>query len=338
MDGGAPGSDAVADSAPQDDAASADGGAGPDAAVGPDAGPPPPMGWSAAPPVASGPIQEDGVVAIGDRIYVVGGFAGPAPLIVPTVSVFDTVSGEWSQAADLPTRMHHANVAAVDGRIYVLGFLTGLNFAEDGRGFVYDPATDTWSDGPQMPPGTQRGASGVAVVGSRIHLVGGLAGGGAVSRCNGYDVSTDEWFDLPDFPREVDHMAAGVVDGKVVVAGGRDGGIRGITGDTQVYDPAVGEWAAVSPMPTPRGGTAGVGLDGRFYVFGGEGNPAPDTDGVFAEVEAYDLASDTWHPLEPMPTPRHGTGAAAVDGVIYVPGGASEQAFGAVDTHERYVP
>jgi hypothetical protein len=39
-----------------------------------------------------------------------------------------------------------------------------------------------------------------------------------------------------------------------------------------------------------------------------------------------------------MITPRHGTGAAGVGGVLYVPGGATQQAFGAVATHESYTP
>ena len=63
-------------------------------------------------------------------------------------------------------------------------------------------------------------------------------------------------------------------------------------------------------------------------------NSAADRTG--RELEAY--TPDSWEALEPMPTPRHGTGAAELDGVIYVPGGATMQAFGAVDTHEAYVP
>jgi hypothetical protein len=88
-------------------------------------------------------------------------------------------------------------------------------------------------------------------------------------------------------------------------------------------------------MLTPRGGCAAATLGDRTFVFGGEGNAALPS-GVFPELEAY--TPDSWEALEPMPTPRHGTGAAELDGVIYVPGGATMQAFGAVDTHEAYVP
>jgi hypothetical protein len=39
-----------------------------------------------------------------------------------------------------------------------------------------------------------------------------------------------------------------------------------------------------------------------------------------------------------MRTPRHGLGAAVWDGVLYTPGGATVESFGAVDTHETFTP
>jgi len=54
-------------------------------------------------------------------------------------------------------------------------------------------------------------------------------------------------------------------------------------------------------------------LEGRMFVFGGEG-PA----GTFNEVEAYDAGRNGWNSYARMPTARHGLGAAAVAGRIYV--------------------
>ena len=90
-------------------------------------------------------------------------------------------------------------------------------------------------------------------------------------------------------------------------------------------------------MPISRGGSTGAILNGRLYVFGGEGNESQPS-GVFANVEVYDPVTDTWQVLPPMPTPRHGTGAATVGSTIYVPGGATVAGFGAVDTHESLTP
>jgi hypothetical protein len=44
--------------------------------------------------------------------------------------------------------------------------------------------------------------------------------------------------------------------------------------------------------------------------------------GTFEENEAYDPATASWTTLTPLPTPRHGIGAAVINDVVYVPGGA----------------
>jgi N-acetylneuraminic acid mutarotase len=77
-------------------------------------------------------------------------------------------------------------------------------------------------------------------------------------------------------------------------------------------------------------------LNGRIYVFGGEGNPST-ASGVFEENEAYDIASGTWQTDARMPTPRHGIGAATIGDRIYVPGGAIVQGFGATQAHEAFL-
>jgi hypothetical protein len=90
-------------------------------------------------------------------------------------------------------------------------------------------------------------------------------------------------------------------------------------------------------MPTARGGIGCGVLDDRIIVAGGEGNPATSTR-VFPEVEAYTVSADRWDALPSMVTPRHGMGTVVSGGVFYVPGGATKEGFGAVDTHEALRP
>jgi N-acetylneuraminic acid mutarotase len=103
------------------------------------------------------------------------------------------------------------------------------------------------------------------------------------------------------------------------------------------YDPVQNEWQQKASMPTARGGTAAGVVGDKLYVVGGEGNPA-DASGVFPQVEEYDPATDQWTSLGDMLTPRHGMGAAGLDGVLNVPGGATTQGLGAVATAEIFVP
>ena len=188
-----------------------------------------------------------------------------------------------------------------------------------------------------MPGERERGASATAVVDGRIYVAGGLQDWGAVDDFSVYDPETDAWTALAPMGMARDHMTAAAIAGRVYVAGGRGGRIDDPTDRLEAYDPETDSWTTLAAMPTPRGGIAGAALDGRLYVFGGEGNPETAT-GVFDDVEVYDPTSDTWAVLDPMPTPRHGTGAAGVNDTIWVPGGADVEAFGAVATNEGWVP
>ena len=76
-----------------------------------------------------------------------------------------------------------------------------------------------------------------------------------------------------------------------------------------------------------------VALDGRVYVFGGETRRR-----TFAEAERYDPAAERWEALPPMPTARHGLGAAAVDGAIYAVAGGPEPGFAFSGANERLLP
>jgi hypothetical protein len=84
-------------------------------------------------------------------------------------------------------------------------------------------------------------------------------------------------------------------------------------------------------MPTPRGGIAAAGLDGRVHVFGGE-SPAS----TFDTHEAFDVAAGAWATLEPMPTSRHGLGAAVLDGAIHVIGGGVVPGLSVSAAHEVF--
>jgi hypothetical protein len=91
-----------------------------------------------------------------------------------------------------------------------------------------------------------------------------------------------------------------------------------------------------APFPTPVHHAAAV-FQERLLVFGGEGNDA-DPQGVFRETEAYDPGSGAWEALAPMPTGRHGIGAAALADGVHVPGGGPVAGFGVTAVHEVFVP
>jgi N-acetylneuraminic acid mutarotase len=292
-------------------------------------------GWTAAPPVAGGPVQETAAVALDGKIYVIGGF-NSALQIVDSVRVFDTPSCTWSDGPALPRRVHHANAAVVDGTIYVLGSMVE-GFAAIGDVWAWNPLADAgWIARTSMPAGSQRGSAVVGAIDGVIYLAGGLRSG-AVAQLSSYTPSSDTWsISLPPLPQINDHGCGGAVGGKLYVTGGRMGTTASRSSMVLEYTPG-GTWTSRAAMPTARGGTACGVLGDRIIVVGGEGNPGAPL-GVFSEVEAYDAVLDRWDSLSPMPTPRHGMAAAVWNGALHVPGGASRELFGAVDTHEILRP
>jgi N-acetylneuraminic acid mutarotase len=281
------------------------------------------------------PRQECGVVALDGRILVIGGYDGGVQM-VDRVEAYDPVADVWETLAPLPVPLHHPNVAVVDGAVHVAGALAD-GFFEIPIHLVYDADADVWAELPDLPDDRAVGAAGAAVVDGRLHLVGGLQLLRSVALHSVFDPATGAWEALPDAPSARDHLAVGATNGGLVATGGRNGGIGGFVPATERWDPSSG-WTVGTPIPTPRGGVAAaVREDGRLDVVGGEGD-ASDPSGVFDDHEVYDPVTDGWEDVGPMRTPRHGTGGAWVDGTLWIPGGATVEAFGAVAINEGWTP
>ena len=291
--------------------------------------------WAAAPPLPLGPTQETAVVEAGGKVYVLGGFTTAG--IVAAVQVFDPQTCTWSMGPAMPKPVHHANAAVVNGTIYVVGAMETINFTAIPDVWAWNPATETaWSTKAPMPAGTQRGSAVTGVIDGKIYVAGGLRGG-AVGELSSYDPGANAWMTgLPAMPMSRDHGCGGVAGGKLYVLGGRQGNITTQSPLAFEYTPGAG-WLERAPMPTARGGTACGVIGNRIAVVGGEGNGAV-ASGVFPQAEIYDATANTWATLAPMPSPRHGMGAAVVGGRMYIPGGADRQGFGAVATHEILTP
>ena len=134
--------------------------------------------WKTLALVRGGPRQEHGVAAIGNSTYVVGGtkMFGTQRGQVNTVEVYDIKSNTWSDLPAVPVAMHHPNLAAVGGKLYILGALDGFVPTRRtlGNVYEYDTAINKWEELAPMPKGTERGGSAVAVNGNEIYIAGGL--------------------------------------------------------------------------------------------------------------------------------------------------------------------
>lgn len=275
--------------------------------------------------------HENGFVAVGDRLYLIGG-RGDRPL-----DIFDPISGKWSQGKQPPMEIHHLQAVAYDNKLYVVGALTG-GFPEEppiANVLIYDPAADEWSTGAEIPADRLRGTAGVIVHDELIYLVGGNSRGhmsGFVSWLDVFDPKSGKWTKLPDAPHARDHFHAVVIDGKIYAAGGRTsshdtGEVMSLTvAPVDVYDIAEKRWSTLkAPLPTQRAGTAAIEMDGKLLVIGGE-----STNQVAAhdEVEMYDPVTEQWSSLQSLPSGRHGTQAAILKGKLYIAAGSGNRGGG----------
>jgi len=270
--------------------------------------------------------QEHAVVATAGEIYVIGGYT---PQVTDSVQAYDPVKDSWRDVKAFPERMNHGNAGVVGEKIYVAGYyVNGTMSKATTLNYSYDPKGDTWTAKSPLPMGTQRAAGCVAVDAGLLYVIGGASDGKSVAYAARYDAAKDAWEELPPLPERREHCAAGAINGIVYVAGGRMDSITGIEPKTWAYDSIAKVWTEKASLNPPRGGLAGAVLAGRLYVFGGEGNKERSS-GVFPDIDAYDPSTNTWEKLAPMFAPRHGYGAATLNGRIYLAGGATMQGAGA---------
>jgi len=202
--------------------------------------------------------HEAGGVAYDGQLYLMGG-RGPRP-----VERYDPLSDTWTDLGQPPLQLHHFQPVVHDGLVWVLcAFVGGYPFETPvPHIWTWDPATNTWAQGPLIPPARNRGSAGVVVHDGMFYVVGGNTlghAGGYVPWLDRYDPATNTWTALPDAPHARDHFFAARVGHELVAAGGRRTELPNPFLNTEpavdVYDLTAGSWRnAPLPIPTERAG------------------------------------------------------------------------------------
>lgn len=135
---------------------------------------------------------------------------------------------------------------------------------------------------------------------------------------------TGKWTKGAPFPEPSEELIGVAANGKLYVFGGLGPGWipQGLVYE---YDPSTDKWTKKQPMALPSHHVAIIELDDKFYAFGGFVPPqsGPPAWVPIDNAWEYDPATDRWRALAPMPSKRGSAVAAAVNGKIYVIGGAA---------------
>jgi non-specific serine/threonine protein kinase len=254
---------------------------------------------------------------------VVGITAYVAILIVTNPRPRDAVG--WTFLAPLPSARGETAAAVADGRLYVIGGLTGLGGQATAEVSVYDPGPDAWEAATAIPS-TRHHAAAAALDGIVY-----VSGGGPTaddwtpqSTLWALDPASAAWVELAPMPdARLGHRMVAVDDHLYVV-----GGI-GSTQAVLVYDPEANAWTAAAPIPASRDHLAVVAVGAEIWAIGGRSGGQ-----IHTRVDIYDTTTDAWREGPPLPEPTSGGAEGVVDGVIFISGGEEPSgAGGVIDRH-----
>ena len=196
----------------------------------------------------------------------------------------------WNTKAPMPTPRLEAGTAIVNGKIYVMGGVSGSALATNEE---YDPVTDTWTVKSSMS--TARRSPVVAAVGGKIYVIGGMSyiDVNEVTysyATEEYDPVTDSWSTKAPMPtgHAVNQIlgnrfiAGATINNKIYITVFNNGGVSPIYSTFQ-YDPIMNTWDTTrAPVPFGYDQYAVASLGDKLYAL------SPSS---FAE---YSPITDTW--------------------------------------------
>ncbi len=270
---------------------------------------------------------------IEERIYLVGGFSNPNGG-ASELQIYHPATNAWTAGAKMPVGLHHPNVGAAGGKLYVLGgcdhprkpdpMPNNSPWLGSHHAFEYDPAQDKWRILSPLPHSTAAG--GVAQWGGKLYLIGGVDTNGVVlDRVQEFDPVTGNWRERARMPLAREHIGVAVLDSLIYVVAGREKGLGGVSVKAfQAFDPARNLWHTLPDLPTARSGLSLAAAKGRLYALGGE------WPGVFDLNEEYDPVRKSWRTVAKMSHKRHGFAALTYRDTVFV--------MGAVSASEAFLP
>lgn len=184
--------------------------------------------------VATPPLPEPraggGLALVGRSLHYIGGLMSDRDTDSSDHWVLDLEgSGNWTNAAPMPVPRNQFGTISRDGRIYLTGGQLGHDSRNGQPGLdqtrvdIYDPSTDSWSAGPDLPRPHSHAEGSTLLSAGRIFVIGG--------RSETRNESTiwvlpreGEWSLFAELPQSLTAPAAGMLDGLLVVAAGAPSG------------------------------------------------------------------------------------------------------------------
>ncbi|MFT9846049.1 Kelch repeat-containing protein [Aneurinibacillus sp. REN35] len=224
--------------------------------------------WSLLPTMPFHKVSLLNAAVVDTSLYLIGSGVGKYQYFTGENWKY-TPNQSWERMADMSTSRVKAGLAAVKGKIHVIG---GSSRFGQGAGpcvyhEVYDVATNSWKEYPPLPLACLDHT--VAVVDSNIYVLGG----NKQNKQFVFDTISNVWSEIAQSPLCVFGAASVVARGKIYLIGGcsEGGPFAGTFYDAvQVYDPATNTWS-ISPakLSCARAQLMAAVVGDTIYAIGG---------------------------------------------------------------------
>jgi len=205
-------------------------------------------------------------------IYLTGGlgYKNKRAYLDGTLEVYNTLTGEITQAAPSPFPTRMGTATFVNGKLYVFGG-EGVNprnkkLTTTRAVIVYDKATNSWTPITSMPISALTYA---VTDGESIYIVGGYDGKKQLSAFYRFNPAKNSWTPMPDLPTPTSAHSAVIWQNYLLVFGDYNELDR-----TLAFDFTTKKWARINLgyQPARHAKAAVVGND--VFVVGGTTAPA----------------------------------------------------------------
>jgi N-acetylneuraminic acid mutarotase len=241
----------------------------------------------------------------------------------------------------MPTPRSEVAVAAVGGKIYVVGGFEGDGSTSDAVE-VYDPVTDTWTQAPPLPE-PRHHAAAIGLVDRFLYVIGGFGTNFSDPKSSVYrfdaSIPGAAWEERAPLATARGALAASTSGPLAYAIGGFDG-VSSVS-SIESYDLVSDVWRSEPDMLTARDhlaaafSTASSGGDASQAAFVFGGRVGSDFGRNLATTEMF-FAGETWSTRSTMPTARSGIAAAQLPSSCGIAVFGGEGPEGTFDTVESY--
>jgi hypothetical protein len=247
----------------------------------------------------------------------------------------------WVSGPSLPYDLDEPRGVTIDGLVYLVGGITGLEETAGGDLLLepsdqltrFDPRTGEYKSLPPLPRPLNH--IGVFAYQGDLYVLGGYGRRldvGTSSDFFRYSPAEGRWSRMPDLPEPRAAMAAGVVGNRLIVAGGT----LGLTpkSDTFAFDFGTRRWSRLPDMPSRREHVGQAVVGDKLYVLGGRSEAVMAS----ATAEAYDVSERNWERLPDMPQEAGGLIGVTAGGKVIAVGGGNDMAGTVTGAVQRWDP